>query len=277
VLAATALGVGATQADAMTPPQTTESGVVTLLAGGSTGSIASFWATTMRSWGNAYSKPPITYYHTSTVGLINTPCGKALLNNSFYCSTDNRIYLDYTWNQGLVSSYGDFGGGGILAHEWGHAIQAWLRYGVGGYRREYHADCLAGMYVRYGYSTGRLNGSDYGEFYNWLYYQPYTIDHGRGTARAAWYQYGYTQYSLAACNQAYSLPVTPAVATAARTATAGIRATNVTGTASGPAYTGVRRTPPPPPVQIRRLSADGPVPLPRLAGPVPGHLPASMH
>lgn len=68
---------------------------------------------------------------------------------------------------------------------------------------EYHADCLAGMYTRYGYAAGRLTTSDYWEFYYWLYYQPTSSTHGSGANRAAWFDYGYQQYSLTACNQVF--------------------------------------------------------------------------
>ncbi|WP_344222879.1 neutral zinc metallopeptidase, partial [Lapillicoccus jejuensis] len=186
-LASVATGVVATSAPAhaLNPAQTQYSGVVNLLGFNQSGSIATFWSTTMSAWGARYAKPRLVYYRTSTVGLISTPCGTALANNSFYCSTDNTIYLDYTWNQQNTTRYGDFGSGGILAHEWGHAVDAWLGYAYVGYSSEYHADCLAGMYARYGYATGRLVGSDYSEMWNWLYSQPYGDgSHGTGAMRA---------------------------------------------------------------------------------------------
>ncbi|MFN8075685.1 MAG: neutral zinc metallopeptidase [Kineosporiaceae bacterium] len=218
--------VAAAPAHAINPAQTTTSGVVSLLGGTSTGSIATFWTTTMRSWGYTYTAPKLWYYNLpSAPGPVATSCGTLSVNNSFYCSSSNGIYLDVPWNQSLIYGYGDFGSGGVLAHEWGHAIDAWLGYNTrstayttSGYRNEYHADCLAGIYVRNGYATGRLNGSDYGEFYNWLYSRAWSTSHGYGPTRAAWYEYGYTQYSLSACNKVYSLPATPS-ATGATAAT----------------------------------------------------------
>ena len=249
---------GASSAQAINPAQTQFSGVVNYLGSPSqAGSIAVFWSTTMSAWGRRYTKPVLQYYNGAGVGDRNTPCGSTTVwrNNSFYCSGSNTIYLDYTWNQRMTNQYGDFGSGGILAHEWGHAAQAWLGYGYVGYKSEYHADCLAGMYSRYGYSTGRLVGSDYSEMYNWLYAQPYSADHGTGSIRAAWYQYGYTQYSMAACDQVFAKTANSTVDAKAAASTVGASAgsqvlrTAPTGTDRRPVtpsivgLTGVVRTP----------------------------------
>lgn len=249
------VAIGTQNASAMTPAQSQYSGVVNVLSANTTGSLSTFWATTMRSWGKSYAKPPMYYYHTSTIGNVSTPCGASMYNNSFYCRTNNSIYLDYTWNQSMLNQYGDFGPGGILAHEWGHAIQAWLGYSVNGYRREYNADCLTGMYVRYGYAAGKLNGTDYGEMYNWLYYQNYSASHGRGSARAAWYEYGYTQYNLAACAQAFSLP-----AVAAKVAANKGTETGPIGITTKNQYDGKVQAPPAPPVKVTVTGTKAPSP-----------------
>jgi hypothetical protein len=52
-----------------------------------------------------------------------------------------------------------------------------------------------------------LGGADYWEFSNWLSSQRNSSSHGSGANRAAWFKYGYTQYSLGACDSAYSLTV----------------------------------------------------------------------
>lgn len=271
--AVAAIGLGASSASAMTPPQTTETGVVNLVAGTSSGSITNFWATTMSAWGKAYSRPSIYYYNHNGSGFPMTECGRASVNNSFYCYGSNHIYLDYNWNQGLLNRFGDMAPAGILAHEWGHDIQDWLGYHDNTYRQEYHADCLAGMYVRYGYAAGRLNGTDYGEFYNWFLSQGYDITHGRGTNRAAWYQYGYTQYSLAACNQAYSLPITPAKAGTTSGTSQGTGASTVG--VSSFEISGLRPTPAPP-VKVAVAGSGKQVALPSLTGHTLSTLPAAL-
>ena len=236
VLTAVAVVAGsvgaAAPAQALSPAQTTYSGVVSALGFTQTGSIATFWSSTMSAWGVRYVKPGLYYYHSATVGDYVTTCGNtaALHNNSFYCSTggNNAIYLDYTWNQSMTTRFGDFGSGGILAHEWGHAAQRWLGYASAGYRSEYHADCLAGMYTRWGYASGRLVGSDYSEMAGRLAAQPSGDgSHGPGSIRADWFRYGYQQYSLAACNQVFAKTANP-------TATATGATTRVVGVSSGP-------------------------------------------
>ncbi len=270
-VSAAGLVAAAGPASAMNPPQTTYTGVVNLLGFDQSASIANFWKTTMSQWGKSYTKPTLRYYNTT----INTACGQLSANNSFYCSSNNSIYLGTSWNQAQLNRYGDNGPGGILAHEWGHGIDAWLGYRYQGYRSEYHADCLAGMYTRYGYATGRLNGSDYGEMFNWLSAQPTTTSHGAGTNRAAWFKYGYTSYSLGACNQ-----VLTSTAATSRTA----KVTHVVGTSSGPSNASMKRLPAPPVLSprdrgpaVKRGTGTAKALLPSLNGPGVGLRPSVGH
>jgi Putative neutral zinc metallopeptidase len=208
-----AIGVGVDRADAMTPAQTTESGVVNLLDGSSaadfTGSIEDFWRQTLPSWGyNGYTAPAIQYYGDGAGGHYDTSCGSTSPwagENGFYCAPSNTVYLDYSGQQGLLSRLGDHAAGGFLAHEWGHRAQAIMDTLVADFRKEYNADCLAGLYTRFGYDTGRLSGDDFWEFYNWLNAQPASDSHGTGPNRASWYQYGYTQFTKAACDATFQL------------------------------------------------------------------------
>jgi predicted metalloprotease len=134
------------------------------------------------------------------------PCGswQLTMSGDWYCQYDNTIWLDYYWNQGKINLDGDYAGGVLLAHEWGHRIQdllGYLNYPNPG--KELHADCLAGMYTRYGYTTGRLFYSDYYEGRNTLYHlPPGNGDHGTPQQRVDWFDYGYNSYSLSACNRA---------------------------------------------------------------------------
>jgi predicted metalloprotease len=219
--------VASDRADAMTPAQTTESGVVNLLGGWTayTGTIEDFWARTLPAWGYSYSKPGIQYYGNGAGGYYDTACGATSPwsgENGFYCSTANTIYLDYWGQQGLLNRLGDHGSGGFLAHEWAHRAQARMGTLVSNFRSEYNADCMAGLYTRFGYNTGRLAGSDYGEFWNWLYYQRSSVSHGTGPNRAAWFQYGYNQYSKSACDTTFAL--TASGASLQRTATSKLAA-----------------------------------------------------
>jgi hypothetical protein len=216
VAAFLAAGLGAGRADAMTPAQTTEDGVVNLLGGfapgSAAGSIDDFWARTLPTWGfNSYTTPTIKYYGNGAGGYYTGGCGSTgdyAGENGLYCIRDNTIYLDADGQQGLLNRLGDHAAGGFLAHEWAHRAQAvigTLTDGFHDYHQEYNADCMAGLYTRYGYDTGRLDGTDFGEFRNWLSGQPTSVSHGTGANRASWFEYGYTQYTKGACDQVFNL------------------------------------------------------------------------
>ena len=154
---------------------------------------------------------PRIYFYGDYYGERQTPCGATASNrnNGFYCSTDNTVYLDYEYMQDFMGpggryNLGDYAVGGFMAHEFGHGVEAWLGWQVGGsFRTEYAADCLAGMYTRWAYSTGRLTGSDYWEFDSWLRSTPKSTTHGDPNTRAAWYRYGYDYQNINYCALAY--------------------------------------------------------------------------
>lgn len=199
-----AMSIGVAKAQALTPEQTTEKGVVNL----TWNSINSYWAQKLPTYGiNNYFDPGGYYYDPGS--WTTHGCGStddaSNVNNSFYCPPDHNIYLDYNWNQSQINSYGDGAAAFILAHEWGHHIQSvdgwWGHYGSDNARLELNADCLAGMYFRSGIANGILNSGDYTEAYNWAYYHA-GVDgsHGTPQLRAAWFKYGYQTNSLTSCN-----------------------------------------------------------------------------
>ena len=193
-------------AQAMSPPQTSASGVVSTLGSKAAGGIQDFWSFSFRSWGEDYNKPELYFYGKGV--YMRRVCGSKAerqLKNAFYCPAEHAIYMDRNWFDRLVDKNGDFSVGGILAHEWGHAVSGLLGYGVHDFREEYHADCLAGMYVRYGYDSGRLTGRDYDEYRNMYLRMAYSDSHGYGKTRAKWFDFGHDEYSLAACDLAFDL------------------------------------------------------------------------
>ncbi len=190
----------ATPAGAMTPAQLTSTGSVNALRW----DLEGFWRTNFTNWGLA------SYYRTPTINLYNSwtyQCATWLAPaNSFACSGAyvGQIWIGTGWTQDLHNSYGDYGSGVILAHEWGHEIMydlGWTsRSGTIG--SELFADCLAGMYTHYGLNvTHKLDNSDYWEGYNTLR----AIaggDHGTPQQRSDWYAYGYSQYNINSCSRA---------------------------------------------------------------------------
>lgn len=199
-LGAAVLGaVGTSSAQAMTPAQTTSTGTVNTLIP----DVNTFWYQNFRSWGwLAYYRTPQVYFYNSTIYA----CGSTLsANNSFACR-NGQIYIGTGWTQSLLYSYGDYGAGVILAHEWGHEIMYDLGWtsSTGTAGNELFADCLAGMYTRYGIlASHKLDNSDYWEGYNTLR----SIaggDHGTPDQRSGWFQFGYTQYNIYSCGRALS-------------------------------------------------------------------------
>ena len=107
--------------------------------------------------------------------------------------------------------------------------------------------------------------------YNWLAGQRTSPSHGSGANRAAWYRYGYTQYSLSACNQVYALSSAYGVTTAKVEPGEG----QLTGTITG---TSARPPPPGRPSQRRRSSrrcCGAAAPLPAKNAPIKATPPSS--
>jgi predicted metalloprotease len=88
-----------------------------------------------------YSSPQVFGFYD---GASGPACGRdaAAENNAFYCS-----YGDFlAWDQTLMSTgyaTGDAFVYYVVAHEWGHAIQARLEPSLSGNAPELQADCLA--------------------------------------------------------------------------------------------------------------------------------------
>jgi uncharacterized protein len=128
-----------------------------------------FWAEKFASYGKTYYSPDIVIYTSP----IQTPCGLAQMNNAFYCSRSNTIYLDPFFlaeQMRLAGSQygtdGDFAVVTIIAHEWAHAMQ--LQLGImGSYRinrdAELAADTMAGAFAKFASQNGLLDPGDLDE------------------------------------------------------------------------------------------------------------------
>src|SRR3954451_10699902 len=98
-----ALTVTSRPSDAFNPNQTSAQGVLTVQAQWY-GGVNDFWARQFASWGWTYTPPQLTWYNSASGNMFSTPCGFTLRNNGFYCSSNHRIYLDYSYMQYLVNS-----------------------------------------------------------------------------------------------------------------------------------------------------------------------------
>jgi hypothetical protein len=97
---------------------------------------------------------------------IDTECGPADLNNAFYCPPSHGIYYDITFFEILLETEGDFAPVFVVAHEWGHLVQALLGRLNGQFLSihiELQADCLAGAYTFYAEEQGILEEGDFEE------------------------------------------------------------------------------------------------------------------
>jgi uncharacterized protein len=68
-------------------------------------------------------------------------------NNAYYCAVDGSILYDAGWVRDFASRAGPYAPVAIIAHEWGHHIQAMLRISGLSIQTELQADCFAGLYL----------------------------------------------------------------------------------------------------------------------------------
>jgi len=125
--------------------------------------INDFWAQEFKEGGVRYTLPREVVPYTRQ---IRTPCGPAVLNNAFYCPRGHGIYYDLNFLQEQLDTDGDFAPATILAHEWGHLVQANLDI-LGGdvhsIQIELQADCFAGAWAKYAGEQGVLEEGDLDE------------------------------------------------------------------------------------------------------------------
>lgn len=122
------------------------------------------WSQIFARKGARYGSPKVVSY----TGSIKTGCGVQGSNNASYCGADNRIYYDTIFltrmmkNAGAyLGTDGDYAPITVLAHEWGHAVQAQLdSASYIGLFRENMADCLAGAITQRANAEGRLDRGD---------------------------------------------------------------------------------------------------------------------
>ena len=130
-------------------------------------SLEAYWETALpEAFGVPYSSPSRYSYYRSDEGG-GPSCGgqQAPPKNAFYCPAGDFIAWDET---GLMIPYyvqaGDFAAAFVLAHEFGHAMQARLpeqeRLGL---LTELQADCFAGAWARSVQEEGLLQAGDLDE------------------------------------------------------------------------------------------------------------------
>jgi len=131
--------------------------------------IDKFWAARFAEAGRVYHPP------NGVIGFerpIVTACGRADPNDeaAFYCVLDQTIYYSTEFRSLVEQQIGDFAWVIIVAHEWGHHVQAQLGFDLGAVpdsaaqvapiELEQQADCVAGAYAIDAETSGWLDPGD---------------------------------------------------------------------------------------------------------------------
>jgi predicted metalloprotease len=131
------------------------------------GSLDEYWTQALPATFGVRYKSPTRYVYYRPEESPGPRCGgeQAPAKNAFYCSAGDFIAWD---ESGLLIPYyvgsGDFAAAFVLAHEFGHAMQARLpqkeRPGI---LNELQADCFAGAWARYAQEQDFLSEGDLDE------------------------------------------------------------------------------------------------------------------
>lgn len=131
--------------------------------------VDQFWAARFQEAGVTYRSPQGVVPFDEP---IVTACGRAdpAMEAAFYCVIDEKIYYSGEFRTLIENQIGDFAWVIVVAHEWGHHIQAQLGFDLGivpdrageapPIELEQQADCLAGAYAIDAEITGWLDPGD---------------------------------------------------------------------------------------------------------------------
>jgi uncharacterized protein len=131
--------------------------------------IDMFWEAQFQEAGRVYDPPNGVIPFDEP---IVTACGRAdpVREAAFYCVIDEKIYYSSEFRTLIENQIGDFAWVIVVAHEWGHHIQAKLGFDLGvvpdragevaPIEFEHQADCLAGAYAIDAELSGWLDPGD---------------------------------------------------------------------------------------------------------------------
>jgi predicted metalloprotease len=131
-----------------------------------------FWEARFQEAGRVYDSPEGVVAFAEP---IVTACGRAdpVREAAFYCVIDEKIYYSAEFRTLIENQIGDFAWVIVVAHEWGHHIQAKLGFDLGvvpdragevaPIEFEQQADCLAGAYAIDAELSGWLDPGDVDE------------------------------------------------------------------------------------------------------------------
>lgn len=172
--------------------------------------------------GGKYQEPILVLF----TGSVNSACGSAsAATGPFYCSADNRLYIDLSFYDDLTKKLGapgDFAMAYVVAHEVAHHVQNQMgntdfvhrqrgkvsgkEYNQLSVRLELQADFLAGVWAHYADRTANLlDDGDIEEALNAAHQigddrlqkmargrvMPDSFTHGTSAQRVYWFKLGY--------------------------------------------------------------------------------------
>jgi hypothetical protein len=121
--------------------------------------VNEFWAFSFQAAGLQYVAPTVVEVRSqagSSCGTVDIREGPA-----FYCPTERKLFYSPEWFSYYDGAIGDFAWVTIIAHEWGHHVQALSGRQQGqGNAHELQADCLGGSYARDAETRGLLDPGD---------------------------------------------------------------------------------------------------------------------
>jgi len=185
------------------------------------------WGKIFRENGAKYEEPKLVLFRNS----VKSGCGHASSQTGpFYCSADQKVYLDLGFFDELRSRHGapgDFAQAYVIAHEIGHHIQnltgtltkshnlkkrvSKTKANAVQVQVELQADCYAGIWAHY--LNGVLEDGDINEALNAAsaigddtlqkqaqgYVVPDAFTHGSSAERVKWFKRGYVGGKLNSC------------------------------------------------------------------------------
>jgi predicted metalloprotease len=195
-------------------------------------------ADTEDTWHGLFEQLERTYQEPTVVlfsGAVNSACGSAnAAVGPFYCPGDRKVYLDLSFFEELGERFdapGDFAQAYVLAHEVGHHVQTLL--GISdqvrqvratlseadanalSVRQELQADCFAGVWAHHadrmrqvlepgdieeGLKAASAVGDDRLQRQAQGYVVPESFTHGSSEQRMRWFETGYREGVLGACD-----------------------------------------------------------------------------